>query len=90
MAARSASPGVIEVDELVAALVDAGKVGVGGGDVDAVVEEFSPVVGVDLVEIGDEFGAVVGSDEGAGVAAFGEEDVLEVGEGFLVVPCPCG
>ena len=53
--------------------------------VDAVVDEGGPVVLDDLVEVGDELVAVVGDDERAGVAAFGEEDVEEVGEGFLVV-----
>ena len=38
-----------------------------------------------LVEVGDELVAVVGDDERAGVAAFGEEDVEEVGEGFFIV-----
>jgi hypothetical protein len=37
------------------------------------------------MKVGDEFVAVVGDDERAGVSAFGEEDVEEVGEGFFVV-----
>ena len=53
--------------------------------VDAVVHEGGPVVLDDLVEVGDELVAVVGDDEWAGVAAFGEEDVEEVGEGLFVV-----
>ena len=77
--------GLVGVDELVAAALDAGEVGVGGGGVDAVVDEGGPVVFDDLVEVGDELVAVVGDDERAGVAALGEEDVEEVGEGLLVV-----
>ena len=77
--------GLVGEDELVAALLDAGEVGVGVDGVDAVVHEGGPVVCDDLVEVGDELVAVVGDDERAGVAAFGEEDVEEVGEGFFVV-----
>ena len=42
---------LIDVDELVAAALDAGQVGVRGGDVDVLVEEAGPVVGQDLVEV---------------------------------------
>ncbi len=77
--------GLVGVDELVAALLDAGDVGVGVDVVDAVVEEGGPVVFDYLVEVVDELFAVVGDDERAGVAAFAEEDVEEVGEGFFVV-----
>ena len=77
--------GLVGEDELVAALFDAGEVGVRGDGVDTVVDEGGPVVLGDLVEVGDELVAVVGDDERAGVAAFGEEDVEEVGEGFFVV-----
>ena len=44
-----------------------------------------PSIPDDLVEVGDDLVAVVRDDEGAGVAAFGEEDVKEIGERFLVV-----
>ena len=77
--------GMVCVDELVAAALDAVEVGVGVDEVDAVVDEGGPVVGGDLVEVGDELLAVVGDDERAGVAALAEEDVQEVGEGLLVV-----
>jgi hypothetical protein len=56
--------GLVGVDELVAALLDAGEVGVGVDVVDAVVEEGGPVVGDDLVEVGDELVAVVGTMSG--------------------------
>ncbi len=82
---RGGLGGLVGEDELVAALFDAGEVGVGVDGVDAVVHEGGPVVLDDLVEVGDELVAVVGDDERAGVAAFGEEDVEEVGEGLLVV-----
>ena len=77
----SEAVGLVGVDELVAALLDAGEVGVRVDVVDALVEEGGPVVVDDLVEVGDELFAVVGDDERAGVAAFAEEDVLEVGRG---------
>ena len=77
--------GLVGVDELVAALLDACEVGAGVDGVDAVVDEGGPVVVDDLVEVGDELVAVVGDDERAGVAALGEEDVEEVGEGLFVV-----
>jgi hypothetical protein len=77
--------GHVVVDELVAALFDAGEVGVGVDQVDAIVKELCPVVGGDLVEVCDQFGALVGNDQRAGVAAFAEEDRLEVVERFLVV-----
>ncbi len=77
--------GLVGVDELVAAALDACEVGVRVDGVDAVVDEGGPVVLDDLVEVGDELVAVVGDDERAGVAALGEEDVEEVGEGLLVV-----
>ena len=76
---------MVLVDDLVAAAGDAVEVGVGVDEVDAVVDEAGPVVLDDVVEVGDELVAVVGDDERAGVAALAEEDVEEVGEGFLVV-----
>ncbi len=78
-----AAGGLVGVDELIAAAFDAGEVRVRRGDVDAIVEEGGPVVGHDFVQVRDELLAVVRDDERAGVAAFAEEDVLEVGEGLL-------
>ena len=77
--------GLVGVDELVAALLDAGEVGVGIDVVDALVEEVGPVVFDDLVEQGDELGAVVGDDLGGGVAAFAEEEDEEIAQVLLVV-----
>jgi hypothetical protein len=77
--------GLVGVDELVAALFDAGEVGVGVDVVDAVVEELRPIVGNDLVEVGDELRALVRNDEWAGVAALCQEDGFEVVEGLPVV-----
>ncbi len=76
---------MVLVDDLVAAAGDAVEVGVGVDEVDAVVDEGGPVVLDDVVEVADELVAVVGDDERAGVATLAEEDVEEVGEGFLVV-----
>ncbi len=73
------------VDDLVATAGDAVEVGVRVDEVDAVVDEARPVEFNDGVEIGDQLLAVVRDDERAGVAALAEEDVEEVGEGFLVV-----
>jgi len=77
--------GVILVDELVAAAGDAVEIDVRVDEVYAVVEEAGPIVLDDFVEVADDLGAVVGNDKWAGVSTLAEEDVLEVGEGFLVV-----
>ncbi len=48
-------------------------------------QEGGPVVGQHLVEVGDQLVEGVGDDQRAGVAAFAEEDLEEIGERFLVV-----
>ncbi|MEA2261899.1 MAG: hypothetical protein QOJ51_4724 [Acidobacteriaceae bacterium] len=77
--------GLVGVHEFVAAAPDAVEIGMRIDVVDALADEGGPVVLDDLVEVGDELVAVIGDDERAGVTAFGQEDVQEVGEALLIV-----